>query len=260
MGGCLSLKKLISGDDAFCLLGIINMCLCCESEANWLAIFDKIQNIIPFEYSVAGIAEIDNNNTVMEYDIINVNYPAEWLTLYVENDFKDVDVIVKEHFSKFDLQYWENTQEQCRQTGRSREFWGIAQEFGLSRGVTYGAVTQDRKKHGSLFSFAGTHVDLSSRTKAIIQNIIPHLHQILVKADLDRRNDKLQERNVLSIREKEVLNWLKGGKSSWDISVILGISERTVNFHVYNVMQKLKAVNRPQAVAIALQLGLIDLG
>jgi DNA-binding CsgD family transcriptional regulator len=63
---------------------------------------------------------------------------------------------------------------------------------------------------------------------------------------------------TISVREKEVLNWLQQGKSSWDISVILGISERTVNYHVYNVMQKLGVTNRPQAVAVAAHSGLID--
>ncbi|OGP51244.1 MAG: hypothetical protein A2Y79_14660 [Deltaproteobacteria bacterium RBG_13_43_22] len=60
-------------------------------------------------------------------------------------------------------------------------------------------------------------------------------------------------------RETEVLQWLQQGKSSWEISKILGLSERTVNFHVYNVMEKMEAVNRPQMVTIALRLGLIDL-
>ncbi len=63
--------------------------------------------------------------------------------------------------------------------------------------------------------------------------------------------------SVLSKREKEILNWLKKGKTSWDISVILGISQNTVNFHVYNIMRKLGIVNRPQAVAVATHLGLI---
>jgi len=44
------------------------------------------------------------------------------------------------------------------------------------------------------------------------------------------------------------------------MSVILRISESTVNFHVYNIMQKLGAINRPQAVAVATHLGLIELG
>ncbi len=67
-----------------------------------------------------------------------------------------------------------------------------------------------------------------------------------------------QGAQVISKREKQVLGWLKLGKSSWDISVILGISERTVYFHVSNIMKKLGASNRPQAVAIATRLGLID--
>ncbi len=58
---------------------------------------------------------------------------------------------------------------------------------------------------------------------------------------------------MLSSREIEVLNWLKKGKSSWDVAAILNISERTVNFHVKNIMQKLDAVSRTQAVAVAVE-------
>ena len=60
----------------------------------------------------------------------------------------------------------------------------------------------------------------------------------------------------LSKREKEILKWLKKGKSSWEISVILSISERTVNFHVGNIMQKLNAVSRTHAVAISIEKGI----
>jgi LuxR family quorum sensing-dependent transcriptional regulator len=49
------------------------------------------------------------------------------------------------------------------------------------------------------------------------------------------------------------------GKSSWDMSVIMGISERTVNYHIYKVMERLDVINRPQAVAAAVRLGLIGL-
>lgn len=63
---------------------------------------------------------------------------------------------------------------------------------------------------------------------------------------------------ALSLREKEVLNWLKKGKSSWEISTILNIGESTVNFHITNIMQKLNAVSRTQAVAIAVEQGLIN--
>ena len=55
----------------------------------------------------------------------------------------------------------------------------------------------------------------------------------------------------LSPREREVLRWLRCGKTSWAISLILRISERTVNYHVNNIMRKLDVSNRMQAVSVA---------
>ena len=62
----------------------------------------------------------------------------------------------------------------------------------------------------------------------------------------------------ISVREKEVLQWVELGKSTLEISLILGISPRTVNSYIYNIMEKLEAVNRPQMVAIALRKGLLQ--
>lgn len=58
---------------------------------------------------------------------------------------------------------------------------------------------------------------------------------------------------TLSPRELEVLMWLKLGKTSWDIAVILRISERTVNYHVSNILQKLDVASRLQAVSAAFE-------
>ena len=57
---------------------------------------------------------------------------------------------------------------------------------------------------------------------------------------------------MISVREREVLNWIKEGKTSWEISKILRISERTVNFHVHNILSKLQATSRGHALAIAM--------
>ena len=64
--------------------------------------------------------------------------------------------------------------------------------------------------------------------------------------------------NVLTTKEIEILNWIKRGKSSWDISVILDCSKRVVDYHVRNIKNKLNAVSRAQAVAVALKYGFID--
>ncbi|MBI4687257.1 MAG: response regulator transcription factor [Nitrospirae bacterium] len=63
---------------------------------------------------------------------------------------------------------------------------------------------------------------------------------------------------VISLREKEVLRWIKAGKSSWEIARLLEISKSTVNFHITNIMQKLNASNRTEAIVIAMEQGLIS--
>ena len=43
--------------------------------------------------------------------------------------------------------------------------------------------------------------------------------------------------------------WTAEGKSSWDISQILSISESTVNFHINSAKRKLGVYSKPHAVA-----------
>lgn len=62
---------------------------------------------------------------------------------------------------------------------------------------------------------------------------------------------------TLTKRETEVLRWISNGKTTWEISVILLLSEATIAFHVKNLMCKLDVHNRQQAVVVALRSGLI---
>ncbi|MEM8951012.1 MAG: helix-turn-helix transcriptional regulator [Pseudomonadota bacterium] len=75
---------------------------------------------------------------------------------------------------------------------------------------------------------------------------------------------ELRSRNVLrknagiTKRELECLKWAADGKTEWEIGVVLGIAEKTVDTHLYSAHRKLGAANRPQAIALAFRLGLID--
>jgi DNA-binding NarL/FixJ family response regulator len=62
---------------------------------------------------------------------------------------------------------------------------------------------------------------------------------------------------ALSERELEAMTWAARGKSSADIATILGISERTVNFHMDNVIRKVGVATRIQAAVKCVMLGLI---
>jgi len=49
------------------------------------------------------------------------------------------------------------------------------------------------------------------------------------------------------------------GKTSWEIGSIIGLTERTINFHLARACEKLGVYRRQAAVAIALQRGLLPL-
>lgn len=58
----------------------------------------------------------------------------------------------------------------------------------------------------------------------------------------------------LSQREKICLFWVAQGKSSWETSKIIGITERAVNLYITNAIKKTQSINRQQAITKCLIL------
>ena len=61
----------------------------------------------------------------------------------------------------------------------------------------------------------------------------------------------------LSEREIEALVWSARGKTSGEIATILGLSKRTVDFHIDNAREKLGVATRIEAVVNAASAGII---
>jgi len=62
----------------------------------------------------------------------------------------------------------------------------------------------------------------------------------------------------LNDREVEALTWVARGKTSAEIAQILGLTKRTIDFHIDNARAKLGAATRTQAVIKAATGRLID--
>ena len=65
----------------------------------------------------------------------------------------------------------------------------------------------------------------------------------------------MPQNKSLSKREEEVLNLLLQGKSDKQIAAALGISERTVEFHLGNIYRKLGVSSNVEAMALVQSLG-----
>lgn len=85
---------------------------------------------------------------------------------------------------------------------------------------------------------------------AVAAKLVARIHQKPSKADLAES---------LTERETEILQLIARGTSNREIASKLYISENTVKTHISNLLQKLDAKDRAEAVAKALTQGLISL-
>jgi DNA-binding CsgD family transcriptional regulator len=64
----------------------------------------------------------------------------------------------------------------------------------------------------------------------------------------------------LSARERQVLELVAGGLSAKQIAQGIGIAPRTVERHIENIRNKLRARNKTHMIAKAMAFGLINVG
>ncbi len=103
----------------------------------------------------------------------------------------------------------------------------------------------------------------SNRDRAVLELIRPHLsnlYRLGVAIDRARQapahGDKPNQLSAenLTVREREVLDWLAAGKTNRDIAAILGGKPRTVEKHLEHIYEKLGVETRTAAVMRALDL------
>jgi DNA-binding CsgD family transcriptional regulator len=177
-------------------------------------------------------------------------YPPAWLERYWREDFVAVDPVVA-HCSRSVLPVvWSELAPPTHGTRMMNE----AGEFGLRSGISVpmhgpeGELGILSLAHAGPGRPAGRAIE---RVRPLIHGVAAHVHEAVRRVSRVAEDGDMPE---LSGREQECLRWASDGKTSWEIGVILGISERTVNFHLDNAATKLKAVNRQHALARAIAL------
>jgi len=244
----IDIRDILSGSDALDLLEYIHGCQHCDSLESLKRYISSLGKILPFEHLISSIVTTDSVGQVLSHETLNVSYPEEWMACYFEQKFELIDPIVRHNFKNFTFAHWD---EIPGYKEKYSSFWDMAATFGMDNGCVYG-LKHSGANGGTLFSFSGDELQ-HKRHETIIKHVVPHLDiRLRLLTNTSRFNHP-----ALTKRELEVLNWVKAGKSNWEISAILGISERTVKFHVSSILDKLNTVNRSQAVAAAIEAGII---
>jgi len=81
-----------------------------------------------------------------------------------------------------------------------------------------------------------------------------------VLQDIKRQPDKLSDPvALLTPRQREILQLLAEGLSAKEISAMLGVSARTVEFHKYQMMERLELHTSAELVHFAIKHGIVEI-
>lgn len=229
---------------------LISTLLTVRHQTELVSAITQFTQCLEFEYFAYGVC-ITTHVTRPTFRLLN-NYPQAWQAQYGQCGYLACDPTVQHCLVSSKPIIWEESV-----FAYARDFWEDAKNHGICSGWAQ-SMQLSRVARG-MFTLARSNEylgprELSQKQRAMVslnqaaqagfqQFLLPH---VLPAA-----------REALTQREIEILKWCAEGKTSQEISLILTITERTVNFHMANVLQKLDVCNKTAAVLRAYQLGLI---
>jgi DNA-binding CsgD family transcriptional regulator len=180
---------------------------------------------------------------------------SAWVARYRERGYEAVDPRLTEPRSLTPF-LWDR--ERCPDRKGLGRFLDDADRHGIRSGVV--VTLRDARDRRIVVALDSAIAPLTrERVEEILENLgeIMLLATTLHDAVLGPRFAQHHHRRALTGRESACLGFAAHGLTSADIGGKLGITERTVNFHVGNAIRKLGALNRPEAIAKGIASGLV---
>lgn len=228
----------------------INALLSIQDENSRFQMITSFAQELGFEYCAYGVRlplPFSRPKTVM----FN-NYPLAWQESYQEKGYLAIDPTVQHGMRSLLPVLWSDDL-----FAGARELWEDARSFGLQHG--WAQSSRDFNGVGGLLSLARSGESLSDLElddKSLKMSWLTQVAHLGLSQQVTAKMVP-EARVKLTDREVAVLRWTADGKTSGEISEILNISERTVNFHIQNSMLKLNAANKTAAAVRAAVLGLL---
>jgi len=186
---------------------------------------------------------------------------ADWVRLYDQRAYIEIDPRLHAARESMLPVIWHR--QAFPDSKQNREFFDAAAIFGIRSGVAMGVRNSFHAPALFLLNSSAAEVDESRRqqiTEVLGQVLVlaTYVHELFLANVIERCLPPPTEGRPLSARERECLQLAAGGMTSSQIGASLGIGERTVHQHFSNLLGKLGATNRHEAIAKAAAAGLIE--
>lgn len=179
------------------------------------------------------------------------NYPKKWVKTWQKENFAEIDPVIRYCQMPGTLLLWNDPI-----VKEGKKVFDAAREYGIRSGFSYSMIVKNRAI-GILSMASGKSfekIDLSPEKQLKLQ----FLSDLALEALQRVKDISMSVMNMeLSRRELEILKWTAEGKTSAEISLILSISENTVNFHQKKMQKRFNAPNKIQVASYAAATGLL---
>ncbi|WP_245326616.1 helix-turn-helix transcriptional regulator [Bradyrhizobium sacchari] len=184
-----------------------------------------------------------------------INFPSDWCQRYAEQAYRAIDPVVRRTATLLRPFLWDELTRRYQLQPRELRVLDEAREAGLKHGMSVPLFGSQGRL--AFVSFASPFDDADPQARmAHLTTLASAFHNAV--AQITPPPDEACETDIpLTGRETECLYWVAEGKSAWVIGRLVNVSDNTVNFHMKNVIRKLGAANRINAVAIAIRRRLI---
>lgn len=202
-----------------------------------------LKKIFPHEVLICCLGIINSNFTQVD-QLLTYNLPSE----YLQTVFKNGGIENSPTFCE-----WNRTRRPVLfdDTRNVESKWTESFERHCLMNMAAFGQCDLKNSTASYFCFAKIPDSLTSRHSYLLEMLVPHLHVALNRAYINSNSEKLIDKpksSNLSVRELEILKWIRIGKTNWEIAQVLGLSEYTVKNHVQKILQKLGVNTRSQAL------------
>lgn len=215
---------------------------------------EELQDLFPHQILICGVGTIERNSIHISH-FLNKGLPPGYLEAIRRPDGGVASPVMDKWCKERKPQLFEP----CKPwPGLTPAWLESFRQFDL-RNIAAHGLRDMGSPVASYFNFSRIPGPLAPRHATLLELLVPHLHvallRVLANGSGQRPHAPSGER--LSQRGKEILCWLREGKSNWEIAQILGRSENTVKHQVQAVLTRLNVNNRTQAVARAIDLKII---
>ncbi|QRE77404.1 LuxR family transcriptional regulator [Methylobacterium aquaticum] len=228
-----------------------------RNTAEIVAVLTRAGTVFGYErFAIAGAPQSAGEN--LPERLLLMHWPEEWATRYVEQAYVQHDPVMA-HVRRTTMPFLWSEVRVDRDAALARRIMGEAPAFGLGDGLCVPIHDVDGTETAA--SFGAPRMDLSDEARAGLHLLAIYAHLAsrsfgpAAPARPTRRPGGLAR---CTRREIECIKWAAAGKTGWETSEILSLSQRTVEDYLRNAARKLGAVNRVQLVAQAMREGLID--